>query len=142
MNISTTILGQDSKLILWDIKCIKDIESHLHNKKLLDSKEGQKYSLLGMSQQGCNFLLNNNKWRGRDLRWLLMALIIAFYPVNYFLLFFGEIFPNSLHRKIEKNLNNCHPQKEKNNNEWIGKKSMVVLRRFFHKNSRFFQTAN
>jgi hypothetical protein len=58
------------------------------------------------------------------------------------LLFFGEIFPNSLHQKSGKNLDNCHPQKEKNNSERIGKKSMVVLSRFFHKNSRFLQTAN
>jgi hypothetical protein len=33
------------------------------------------------------------------------------------LLFFGEFFPNSLHQKIEKNLDTCHPQKENNNNE-------------------------
>jgi hypothetical protein len=29
-----------------------------------------------MLQQGCNFLLNNSKWRGKHLWWVLMALII------------------------------------------------------------------
>ncbi len=33
------------------------------------------------------------------------------------LLYFGKTFPNSLHQKIENNLDNCHPQKDKNNSE-------------------------
>jgi len=61
-------------------------------------------------------------------------------PSQLILLFFGEICPSSLYQKIEKNLDNRPPQKDINNNEWIGKKSVVVLCRSFHKNSRFFET--
>jgi hypothetical protein len=58
------------------------------------------------------------------------------------LLFFGEIFPNSWHQKMKKTWITAILKKDKNNSQWIGKKSMEVLSRFFHKNSRFFQTAN
>jgi hypothetical protein len=52
---STTILGQDFKLILLGIENIENIESHPHSKGLLYSKQGQKHSFLGIPNKVATF---------------------------------------------------------------------------------------